>query len=33
MNQTTTLQKESIPSISHCFVLERVEEWYLYMPF
>jgi stage V sporulation protein AD len=26
MNQTTTLQKESIPSISHCFVLERVEE-------
>lgn len=26
MNQTTTLQKESIPSISHAFVLERVEE-------
>ena len=26
MNQTTTLQKESIPSISHAFVLERVIE-------
>ena len=26
MNQTTTLQKESIPSITHLFVLERVEE-------
>ena len=26
MNMTTTLQKESIPSISHAFVLERVEE-------
>ena len=26
MNQTTTLQKESIPAISHAFVLERVEE-------
>ena len=25
MNQTTTLQKESIPSISHCFVLEVSE--------
>lgn len=25
MNQTTTLQKESIPSITHAFVLERVE--------
>ena len=26
MNQTTTLQKESIPAISHAFVLERVIE-------
>ena len=26
MNQTTTLQKESIPAISHAFILERVEE-------
>jgi stage V sporulation protein AD len=26
MNQTTTLQKESIPSITHAFVLERVTE-------
>ena len=26
MNQTTTLQKESIPAITHAFVLERVEE-------
>ena len=25
MNQTTTLQKESIPAITHAFVLERVE--------
>lgn len=26
MNQTTTLQKESIPAITHAFVLERIEE-------
>ena len=26
MNMTTTLQKESIPAITHAFVLERVEE-------
>ena len=26
MNQTSTLQKDSIPAISHAFVLERVEE-------
>jgi hypothetical protein len=33
MNMTTTLQKESIPAISHAFVLERVIEWYFYMRF
>ena len=26
MNMTTTLQKESIPAITHAFILERVEE-------
>ena len=26
LNMTTTLQKESIPAITHAFVLERVEE-------
>jgi hypothetical protein len=33
MNMTTTLQKESIPAITHAFILERVEEWFFYTHF